>query len=227
MGFLKEYKDIARAAKHFPAIPSEELIESFQIQLFDLIYEAYKTIRTPELFLDKLDETQISLSLFDAVKIIVSREGLPCYVVSELHEYTDEIREGKKSTITAKRYDLYFESWSTPARVEFGVEAKLLVENDFMSKTATTLIREYVSDAGMRKYIDGIYKKRGCMIGYVVEGRTHHIVEKINSRIRISLTNEQCLIIDNSGKFKHRDIYKSEHPAELDYILYHLMLQFS
>lgn len=227
MGFLKGYKDIALAAKHFPAIPSEELIESFQIQLFDLIGEAYKTIRTPEPFLDKLDETQISLSLFDAIKIIVSREGLPCFVVSELHEYTDEIREGKKSTITAKRYDLYFESWSTLTRVEFGVEAKLLVENYFMGKIATTLIREYVSDAGMRKYIDGIYKKRGCMIGYVVEGSIANIVEKINARIRTSLTNEQCLIRDNSKKFQHRDIYKSEHPDKLDYILYHLMLQFN
>ena len=144
----------------------------------------------------------------------------------EPHEYTDEIREGKKRIHTAKRYDLCLRS-STLTRVEFGVKPSC-VENYFMGKIATTLIREYVSDAGMRKYIDGIYKQRGCMIGYVVEGEVlRTLLKKSMLEIRTSLTNEQCLIRDNSKKFQHRDIYKSEHPNKLDYILYHLMLQFN
>lgn len=227
MGFLKGYKDIALASKYFPEVSSEELFESFQVQFVDLIYKAYLRIKTPDPFLDKPDETQISLSLFDAMDMIIEQDNLPCFVVPELHEYTDEIRRGKKSTLTAKRYDLCFQSWSTPKKVKFGVEAKLLIENNSFGKLTTPLINEYVSKKGMGKFIDGIYKNRGCMVGYIVEGSIANIVGKINARIRISLTDEQCLTKDKSKKFQHSEIYKSEHIPKLDYILYHLMLQFS
>lgn len=227
MGFLKEYKDIAHASKYFSEIPSEELFESFQVQFIDLIHKAYRRIKTPDPFLDKPDETQISLSLFDALDMIIEQDNLPCFVVPELHEYTEEIRRGKKSTLTAKRYDLCFKSWSTPRKVKFGVEAKLLIENNSFGRLTATLINEYVSQKGMGKFINGIYKNRGCMVGYVVEGEIATIVERINHRIETILTKDQRLFRDTSKKFQSDELYKSEHTPKLDYTLYHLMLQFS
>jgi len=178
MGYLKGYKNISRAANHYLELPSEDVFQAFQVQLFDLIYMAYVTIKTPEPMRENPDEPLVSANLFFALKLVSSREGIPLTVISERHEITNEIALGNMSTKSSKIYDIYFESWNSKYSIEYGVEAKVLVENDFLSRVASTLIREYVSNSGMGKYINGIYKKRGCMIGYVVEGSTPNYNKK-------------------------------------------------
>jgi hypothetical protein len=227
MGYLKGYGNIGRAAKHQLKLPPKQMFESFQLKLFDLIYMAYNTIKTPEPIVDNPDETEISVSLFIALKHISSRKGIPLTVMIEGFEVSDEISIGAIRLLSAKRYDIYFESWYSKSHVEYGVEAKLLIENDFLSRIASTLIREYVSDSGMGKYINGIYKKRGCMVGYIVEGNISNIIKKINKQIEKVMDKKQSLEKDNHLKSKHKEIYKSQHPGKLDYDLYHLMLDFN
>ncbi|MCW3103443.1 MAG: hypothetical protein JWO09_1883 [Bacteroidetes bacterium] len=227
MGVLKGYDNITKAAGHVPALSSKEAVDAFQILVFDLINEAYKTIKTPTPFTEMPSEPLISVSLYDALKIIVDRDSIPCSFSPELPEFTKDIREGRKPANTAKKYDLVFENWNSDARVEFGVEAKLLVENDIQKRVANALIREYVSDAGMGKYINKLYNKRGIMVGYIVEGATSNIVVKINQQIEDSLNKKEVLQIVTESKFKHSEIYKSEHLGKIDYSLYHLMLNFN
>lgn len=156
MGYLKGYDSISKAAKHYLELPSEEVFEAFQLQLFDLICLAYLTIKTHEPIKENPDEPLISANLFLALKLISSREGIPLTVIPELPEITNEIALGNMSTKSSKKYDIYFESWNSKYSIEYGVEAKVLVENDFMNRVASTLIREYVSNSGMGKYINGI-----------------------------------------------------------------------
>jgi len=226
MGFLKGYENIARAAQHIPGLPSEEVIEAFQIDVLNLLSEAYQTIKTPEKFFEDPDETQISVSLFDACYIINDKNQTKFWVVPEYHEMTDEIRSGKKKAISAKRFDIYFGNWSTPERVEYGVEAKLLVENDFMGRKSKKLIEEYVGDKGMNKYISGTYRKRGCMVGYVIEGNISNVVDKINNHIESVFDSSQKLLKEQIIMFNHKEVYKSSH-NKLGYSLFHLMLDFN
>ncbi len=227
MAFLIGYDNICRAAKHNLELPSEEVLESFQAQVFDLISMAYNTIRTPGPIKENTDETLISIQLFHALKVVSSKEEIPLTIIIENSEITDQISRGVKRLITAKRYDILFESWNSKHPVVFGVEAKLLIENDFRGRMVSTLVREYVSEAGMGKYINGLYKRRGCMIGYIIEGNIPNIVEKINNQIEKVFNKKQCVKKDNSLKYKHKEIYKSQHKGNLNYDLYHLMLDFN
>ncbi len=224
MGYLKGYENIARAAKHIPELPSEEAIESFQIGVFNLISEAYQIIRIPDKIAEKPDESQISLSLFVALKMLCCNSS---WVNCEHHEFTEDIIDGRKRSISAKRFDIYFGNWSTPKRIEYGVEAKLLVENDFMGRKLKFLIEEYVGDAGMNKYISGLYKQRGCMVGYIVEGEINKIIAKINKQIESIFDTTQKLAKENSSNFIHKEIYKSIHKGKLKYAMFHLMLDFN
>lgn len=224
MGYLKGYENIARAVKHNPELPSEEAIEAFQIEVFNLISEAYQIIKTPSKITEKPDETQISISLFAALKVLCSNGS---WVNCEHHEFTEEIFEGSKKSISAKRFDLYFGNWNTPKRIEYGIEAKLLVENDYLGLKSKFLVEEYVSERGMNKYITGIYKQRGCMIGYIVEGETTLIVNKINEEIERVLDSSQKLLIETTQFFQHNAVYKSFHKEKLIYPLFHLMLDFN
>ena len=224
MGYLKGYENIALAVGHTIELPSKEAIEAFQSEVFNLVSEAYKIIKIPDKISEKPDETQISLSLFQALKMLCSNST---WANCEHHEFTDAIIAGKEKSISAKRFDIYFGNWSTPKRVEYGIEAKLLVENDFMGKKSNFLIEEYIGNAGMNKYISGIYKNMGCMVGYIVEGSIDKIIEKINIRVEIFFDTNQKLLKENSSNFKHSDIYKSIHLNKLKYPMFHLMLDFN
>ena len=224
MGYLKGYESIALAAGYIPDLPSEEAIESFQVEVFNLISQAYTIIKTSEKIYEKPDETQISLSLFKALEILCNNGS---WVHCEHHEFTEEIISGRKKSISAKRFDIYFGNWNSPKRIEYGIEAKLLIENDFMGKKAKFLVDEYIGDAGMNKYISGIYKNKGCMVGYAVEGGINAIVDKINKQIKTTFDAKQILSKESHSKFSHKEIYKSVHKEKLNYILFHLMLDFN
>ncbi|HEY4785718.1 MAG TPA: hypothetical protein VIH57_06700 [Bacteroidales bacterium] len=227
MGVLKGYENIANAIEYRQNIVNPEYFEAFQIQLFNLINEAYCIIKTDEPIDDLPEETTISIALFEALKLITLKKSIPLTITPERHEISDKISLGIEKSISSKRYDIYFENWESKRRIEFGVEAKLLIENNINNKRASTLIHEYISDAGMGKFINRIYEKRGCMIGYIVEGSIANIVLKINQQVSKTLSNEQCLVMENNPQYNASEIYKSKHKGKLEYDLFHLMLDFN
>ena len=96
-----------------------------------------------------------------------------------------------------------------------------------MGRKSKFLIEEYVGDAGMNKYISGLYKQRGCMVGYIVEGEINKIIAKINKQIESIFDTTQKLAKENSSNFIHKEIYKSIHKGKLKYAMFHLMLDFN
>lgn len=227
MGFLIGRENIARATNYHLVISPAEAFDAFEAEIFDLIVEAYSAIKTSEPIKEKVDETLISVSLYHALRFLASSKDIALTVTPERHEITDEISSGVVNSISSKRYDIYFENWNSRFPVEYGIEAKLLIGNNFANKLAKTLIREYVGEAGMHKFINGLYKKKGCMVGYIIEGDINNIVIEINKKIESLLDKNQCLAKDDSKRFNRVDVYKSAHPAKLQYPLYHLMLAFN
>lgn len=225
MGYLKGFENIARAAGYTPDFPSEELMNSFQFEIINLISEAYNLIKTSEPSEERPDENLITISLFDACCVLREMNKEASYWINwEHHDLTDEIRSGKSKSISAKRFDIYFGNWNSPKKIEYGVEAKVLIENNFKGRTFKHLIDEYIGDAGMSKYIKNIYQKRGCMIGYIVEGQVQNIVDKINIEIEKKWDQQQKLVNVKEDTFKLKYVYTSLHSNSLTYPLWHLML---
>lgn len=174
------------------------------------------------------DEEDISDFLAEQIESCCRDGEYPYHVDTDSRDRSESVDgmniKGKKR----KRYDIKFSYFSNPITENvFGIEAKLLIENDTPSKTSTTLIEAYISVKGMRKFIEGIYSKRGCMIGYIIEGSPTAIVQKINERINADEFYKGVKVLIQKEAievFKHH--YESEH-INLDYPLKHLMFDFT
>ena len=139
------------------------------------------------------DETTITAGLYDHIQSIVETDDLPFIVVPEFHQYTTPIRKGKVSPNKAKRFDLHFTNFNYRPRIKFGIEAKLLAEKNTSTKRANFLIDEYIGDAGMGKFLKGIYEDNGFMLGYILNGNTNSIVSRINLKISSTYSMEEQL----------------------------------
>jgi len=167
------------------------------------------------------DETTITAGLFGHIQTIVEADDLPFVVIPELHQYTTLIKKGKVNPSKAKRFDLYFTNFNYKPRIKFGIEAKLLAETDTSTRSATFLIREYVEDAGMGKFIKGLYEDDGFMLGYILNGTPEPIVMHINLKVTSTHSAKEQL-----GKIKTHYIstYTFNGKAKE---LYHIFLDFS
>lgn len=167
------------------------------------------------------DETTITAGLYNHIETMVEADELPFTVVPEWHQYTTSIRKGKVNPNKAKRFDLYFTHFNSKPRIKFGVEAKLLAEKNTSTKRASLLIDEYVEDAGMGKFLNGIYETDGFMLGYILNGKTDKIVTSINLKITsIYSAGEQ--IRKNISQYLST-YTRNEQPKELR----HIFLDFS
>ena len=116
-----------------------------------------------------------------------------------------------------KRFDFVFKSFERPiVREMFTAEAKILKATD------NDLLKKYVSEKGMRKYIDCHYKQPGFMIGYIMQSKPSEIHSKLNEIIEkdTSYASSEKLELQESIN-GHNHFYKSEHPK---IILEHLLL---
>ena len=149
----------------------------------EIIEQGYQNYLTDTEKIFAEDETTITAGLYDQIQTIVEADDLPFVVIPEFHQYTSPIKKGKLNPMKAKRFDLHFTNFNYQPRIKFGVEAKLLAETNTSSRNATFLTSEYVEDAGMGKFIKGIYECDGFMIGYILNGRIAKVVENINLKV--------------------------------------------
>ena len=202
------------------------LYEGILESCYDLIENGYKRYLsgTDTIFL--ADETQITAGLYGQIENIIKADRLPFDVVPEYFVYSDDIKKGKQSPKKAKRFDLRLLTWNrTSDKFYFGVEAKLLAETNYKNKTASFLIKEYVEDAGMGKFINNLYDRssynEGFMLGHLLNGTVEGIVGKINERIDPTYSENERLSKSSRwyiSNYNHNGIQKK---------LYHMFLDFS
>ena len=156
---------------------------AFENHCTALIVKAYFNVLKEGKFQVTWNEITITRHLKKHLKICISEEALQYFVAPEYPEDDDKIDDGIKNAAEEVYFDLIFSSFSSGAQHYFGVEAKIVIENDYLKRKATVEISEYVSKKGMRKFLESVYKKRGCMLGYIIEGEAEAIVHKINDKI--------------------------------------------
>lgn len=223
-GYISQYKKASRGA--FDEDVFSSLYQNILESCFDLIENGYKGYIADTEKVFSTDETQITAGIYDHIETIINTEKLPFEVVPEYSVYSKDIRKGKKSPKRARCFDLLILTWNRGnEKFRIGVEAKLLVEINYKTKVASTLVKEYVEDAGMGKFINNIYDPKsfneGFMLGHILNGTTEKIVKKINERITTTYSIQEQL----SGYNKHYiSSYENEDKLKK---LYHIFLDFS
>ena len=166
-----------------------------------------------------VDEEDISDLLVTHTEFCLEEDGISVDVDAERRDRTIPVDGKSVRAKKRRRFDFVFKSFERPTMREmFTAEAKILKLND------KDLMKKYISEKGMRKYINQVYKKPGFMIGYVKEGVVNEIIVKLNEVITVDSTykaTEKLFLQNPIGSYLH--FYKSEHEnINLD----HLMLNF-
>lgn len=224
-GYISKYKSSEIQSN----IDSDIVLVLYQNVLrdcFGIIESGYKGYLLDSEKAFDSDETLITAGIYGHIENNIKSNELPFDIVPEFYQYTDKIRKGKESPKKAKRFDLRILSWNNQNKtVKFGIEAKLILESNYKTKKATSLINEYVEDAGMGKFINNIYDKKtydiGFMLGYILNGDIKNIKEKINEKITTTYsTNEHLVENENHYISKYVDDKTVKN-------LYHFFLDFS
>lgn len=187
----------------------------------EIIQQGYQNYLADTTKIFSEDETTITAGLYDHILTMVETDDLPFQVVPELHQYTTSIKKGRINPNRARRFDLHFTNFSYKPRIKFGIEAKLLAEKNTSVKRAKFLLDEYVEDAGMGKFIKGIYEDDGIMLGYILNGNADNIVDNINLKITSTYSTKEKL-----SKRKRHYISSYSYNGKSRELL-HLFLNFS
>lgn len=172
-------------------------------------------------------ERTISRHLKKHLRTCLQEAEESIHVGIEYPEDNDDIDDGLVDSKTEIFFDLMLSTFSSADEVYFGVEAKILIEADFLKRKAKAELTEYVSEKGMRKFIDGQYKKRGCMIGYVMQGLVPQVVTRLNDLILANTKFTPSEIITGKHTInEYENCYFSEHTGRFRSRLRHLMLNF-
>lgn len=227
MGYLSNYKKGNNEDLGELQSTKDDIALSVQIDCLQLVFSAHKKLMADEVYLLQPDETRITAKIVGEIEKLILKEDFSYSIIPDPFEYTEDIIEGRISTKKAKKYDLILENWNNKNKIKFGVEAKLLVETRHKNKRGTLLVKEYVSEAGMGKYISRIYKRKGIMVGYILEGSISAIITNINTEVTNVYSDKHTLKKVNN-LFYPEETYLSIHVlSDEDLLLYHLMLDFS
>jgi len=204
----------------------------FRANCLILIGEAYKWLRDTKCITVDWNEETISANVFAHIDESDKAISWNINVSDECRLYHQAILNNKKSAKSASRIDLKLSTnWmDATKRVTYFVEAKNLIENNCTKQgrkssiSATKVQTRYIS-TGIDQFISGEYPTNGCMLGYVLDGTTDRVVEKLNN-ILLNLNRGNEILKKTDLDIPHiTEAFASVH---LDnYILYHYFLDFS
>jgi uncharacterized membrane protein YheB (UPF0754 family) len=186
---------------------------SFELKCLDLLTKSYvATIKENSLSKD-WEEESISAHV---VKHI--REFKHNFIVNyEVPLVEKDVLNAKKRVRNSNRIDIFFQKkqWVKLEYLEYHVEAKNISLAEWNKSkgskvNASDQQTEYITK-GIDRFLDGHFKeKKGCMLGYVVNGELDKLLLKINSKIELQKNVSE--IINYKELINHHKIYESTHP---------------
>jgi len=204
--------------------------DDFEQACLLIVIEGFKDMKREAHYDLAWKETRFSAHLIGYMQQARERNDLLLRIDPEYHLYHQEVLEGKEDPDTAPRIDIKISGGWAKEDIYYGVEGKVLVENDWGTRDNYQLRTRYI-DTGIDNFVSGRYSRdipRGCILGYVVQGTASEIALKINEllthhgRASEHLTNRH--FINNCP-----DCYKSRHIRNTDrqvIRLYHVLLTF-
>ena len=199
----------------------------FENNCFWLLIKAYLIVYSEKKYDHTLwNEDTYSANICREMKRLQREEKYNYFVHTQIPKYDEDFYKGIKKD-TSYFYDIFICGFSFNIELEllFGFEAKILCEKDYLKKRSYNLVSEYVSSTGMDKFVKNLYKERGCMVGYVIQGKPDNIVENINNRL-IKNNRDNEILQKIHKLFDYNYCYETEHNS-LNYKIKHIMLLFN
>ncbi len=223
----EKYKPTSQDKKQLSSIADIAGVqEAFTNLCYILIIRGYKNVVKSKKITSAWDEEDISDFLAEQIEQCCRDESYPYHIDTDSRDRSESIDGVKFKGKKRKRFDIKFSFFSDPKTENvFGVEAKLLIENNMPPKSSTTLLEAYISVTGMRKIIEGKYSKPGCMLGYIIEGTPDGIVKRLNERISgDGFYGKSCTLRKLSSIEGHNHFYESTHKNYNRSPLKHILL---
>lgn len=160
-------------------------IQVLEKRCFILLSEGYNAIKSKgHISVDWLEE-DISKELVNCLQSNQNRITWKIRVEPEHRLYKEDNLSASKSP----RIDFCFSTW-TDTEWDFFAEAKNLVEsncetnrigkNGNININANSLHNRYIK-TGIDNYLSGRYPSNGCLVGYILQGKTDNIISALNS----------------------------------------------
>ena len=222
---LKDFQStIGRASDVLPNVDSK-----FEKVCLWIMTEAFKRMKQEKCYDLTWKETCFSACMVGYMQKTRHENDIALRIDPESHLYQKEMLNCTEDPDTAPRIDIKISGGWVHEDVYYGIEGKVLVENNWRTRNANKLHRRYIA-TGIDNFVNGRYSDKmdmGCMVGYVVQGSASEIASKINNLlIRDGRNKENIMLhaIDGCS-----NCYLSKHIRTTDYKeieLRHIFLTF-
>jgi hypothetical protein len=176
---------------------------AFEQKCIELLEWACHTLKSNKKVDTDWGEENISANIYTYIKDSQQSIDANIHVESEHPFYNQDILSNKKKARKASRIDMVFQNNWSGKRFVFYVEAKNLVENDFIKTgrkrtvKARTVLERYI-ETGIDHFLTGYYPK-GCLLGYVLNGTINGVVNSLNAMLVKAGRNSELLSLSSGA----------------------------
>jgi len=203
---------IGRASDVLPNVDS-----NFEQACLWIMTEAFKRMKLEKRYDLTWKETCFSACLVGHMQKIRHEKDIRLRIDPESHLYRKEMLNCTEDPDTAPRIDIKISGGWVREDVYYGIEGKILVENNWRTRDASYLGRRYIA-TGIDNFVNGRYSDKmdiGCMVGYVVQGSASEIASKINNLLIRDGRNKENMMFNAIDVCS--DCYISKHIRTTDY----------
>lgn len=211
----------------------QDIISLFKAKFEDscihLLLEAYFMLKSSGRKVNEESENNITAQLVGYMKKSSKRTDLQIHLERESYLDNEETYEGLQDADKSPRIDIKYSVWNSSIEVEFYMEAKNLAETNWKKNSTNAIVdanklRKRYIETGITNFTSGRYPN-GCLLGYILEGNIHKIVELFNQLLKIDKRDSE--ILSNHRNYDIDYHYISKHNGTSMPILKHFLLNLS
>ena len=204
--------------------------QGFEWKCINLLIDAYTYVNSSNNINIDCEEEYISAVLFDYIDNCQQAINWKIDITPEYRLYKDDVLKKVKSAKTAPRIDFRLCGWSNNSNLTYFVEAKNLIEIDSYksnrkSKISATKFHIRYIETGIDNYLSGQYPSNGCLVGYILQGKTENIVSMLNTCLCNLNRNLEILQLQSLEQINFKPYYISSHNNVSS--IKHLMFDFT
>ena len=204
--------------------------QGFEWKCINLLIDAYTYVNSGNNINIDCEEEYISAVLFDFIDNCQQAINWKIDITPEYRLYKDDVLKKIKSAKTAPRIDFRLCGWNNNSKLTYFVEAKNLIEVDSFKSNRKSKIQanklhiRYI-ETGVDSYLSGQYPSNGCLIGYILQGKTENIVSMLNTCLCNMNREPEILQLQSLEQINFKSYYISSHNNVSS--IKHLMFDFT
>ena len=204
--------------------------QGFEWKCINLLIDAYTYVNSSDSINIDCEEEYISAVLFDYIDNCQQAINWKIDITPEYRLYKNDVLKKMKSAKTAPRIDFRLCGWSNNSKLTYFVEAKNLIEIDSYksnrkSKIPANKLHIRYIEAGIDNYLSGQYPSNGCLVGYILQGKTENIVSMLNTCLCNLSRKPEILQLQSLEQINFKPYYISSHNNVSS--IKHLMFDFT